>query len=263
MKKIFFALFCTLSINAFAQSMDYPGESIEMLEGKELKVKPLREGFQEYGYKGFFTDDKLKKTYKGKSYATKYEALVNKVFKVVSYKPNYGNYIITLENAETGTLYFKYDKTHDFDYNFEVVGGLTFPEGFFCNYNIIDKKWDSVNVKHYYVSHTPCKEDICLYESSLQYTLYVLITAPSDRKETGLKGLKLTLANGKEVLFPEAEITVESASSQYNYRAQVSVTMAQLQLLKESPMVKKLVGNKEKQIEEGKLIMEYIKCLAK
>ncbi|MFP9098495.1 hypothetical protein ACLI09_05515 [Flavobacterium sp. RHBU_24] len=263
MKNIFFLLLSLISIKVFSQSMDYPGKSIEMLEGKELKVKPGTESTQKNGYQGFYTDEALTKVYKKKSPFTKYEALVGKVFKVLSYKPNYNDYALKLENPETGIIYFKYNKEGDWNYPFEVIGGLTFPEGFFCDKIIVDKEWDSVNVKYYYVSHTPCKEDICLYQSSGRYTLYVLITAPSDRKETGLKGLTLTLENGKEVSFPDATVAVESSMDSYNYRTEVEINYEQLQLLTESPMVKKLVGNKEKQIQNGRLIMEHIKCLAK
>ncbi|KGO91627.1 hypothetical protein Q766_16480 [Flavobacterium subsaxonicum WB 4.1-42 = DSM 21790] len=243
--------------------MNYPGEAVEMLEGKELKVQTLRESLQKFGYEGFYTDETVKKVYKKGSLNTKYDALVGKVFKVISYKPNAGNYIIKLENSDIGTLYYKYDKNRDFDYHFEVVGGLTFPDGFFCKYNKIDKTWNSAAVKYDYVSHTPCTEDICLYGDNNDFAIHVLITASADRKETGLKGLTLVLENGKEVSFPEASVDVESATNMYNYRTSADVNQQQLLLLKESPIAKKIVGNKEQKVEEGRLIMEYIKCLAK
>jgi len=262
MKTFLFTLLYLFTFNAFAQSLNFPGKSIEMLEGKELKVLPQKENQQQYGYKDFYTDEALKKIYKSKNYSTKYEALAGKVFKVVSYKPSKGDYIITLHNDETGTLYYKYNENISSLFKFEVIGGLQFPKDFFCTYNQIDKVFNYDLVKYEYTRYSPTTEGITLYLKDLIYTLKVIIKASSDHRESDMKGLKLLLKNGKEVSFPDAKIAVESSSNDYKYSTTVVVSKEQFGLLKESPMIKKVLGNKEEDIIDGALIMEFFRCLS-
>jgi len=264
MKKLLIAMLSVISITTFAQSPDFPDQNIELLEGKELLLKPLDESSQKYGYKEFYSDEAAKKIYKKGSLFSKYSALAGKTFKVVSYKPEYSDYIIKLSNPDTGIIYYKYNPTRSYDFPFKVIGGLTFPENFFCKYIISDRKFDYDKEEHYYLTHSPCTEDICLYEKEKNYWLHVLITAPSDKRETGLKGVKFILENGKEVSFPNVDVSVTASLSKYDYSAEIrGLKPEELQLLAESPIVKKIVGTKEKEVENGRVIMEYIKCMTK
>ena len=263
MKKIIYLAVLLCGLATFAQ--DFPGEAVEMLDGKELKVKPLSERNKHVGYEGFYTDENCQKLYKKNSYyKSKSTALENKIFKVVSYKPKSGKYIITLSNEETGTIYFRYNPLAESSYEFEVVGGLVFPEGFFCKRIITDKIWNSTAAEYFYSRRTPCREDLCVWESGKDSFIFrILITEESDKKETGLTGVTLYLANGKEVSWPDEKVEVEPSGDYYNYKVAPRITESQFALLSESPIIKKRIGNKEKTVEDGKVIKEYIKCITK
>jgi len=63
----------------FAQN--FPGQDVDLLVGKEIKVVEKAESLQEYGYDGFYKDSNLKKKYACcQSYNSKYKELVNKVY---------------------------------------------------------------------------------------------------------------------------------------------------------------------------------------
>src|SRR4030042_3245393 len=108
MKKIFFIGILISSLNIFAQN--FPGQHPELLVSKEIKVTDLEVDLQKFGYDGFYKDSNLKIEYASlKGIASKYSALVGKVFKVISCEP-YINIIginkfkLKLENTETGIV---------------------------------------------------------------------------------------------------------------------------------------------------------------
>lgn len=260
MKKIILLVFLATSLNCYSQQ-DYPGTSIELLNGKELKVMPRREQLQQYGYGGFFTDKTLKKNYKKSGIGTKHSALVGKIFKIVSYEPHYSDYIITLENSETGILYYSYKTKYD-EFPFQVIGGIEFPDGFYCKEISIDKKFNYNIANYEYTVRTPCIEDICVwYYPDSKYRLHFLITDASPVKETGLKGITIFFKNGTELVIPDAVIEVEPASGKYNFKTLVTLTESQLKILSENIIVRKKIGAHEAEVEGGKKIMELIKCL--
>lgn len=77
MKKLILFSLSILTLNSFGQN--FPGNDIQLLVGKELKVKEVAASLQKYGYDRFFTDIKLKKKYDCcQSYNSKYESLAGK-----------------------------------------------------------------------------------------------------------------------------------------------------------------------------------------
>jgi hypothetical protein len=262
MKKITLLIVMLCSIAMAAQ--DYPGKAIEMLDGKELKVKKLLTPTSiERGYRGFYTDAKYQKIYKKKGFGTDIKALEGKVFKVVSYVKDMGQYTVTLQNNEIGTLYYRYDPTYDREYNFEVIGGLTFPPGFFCDKLLSDRQWISSQAAYIYTAKTPSKNDLSVVESGDGYIFDALLTTDSDSNEARQGGVTLYLANGKEVSWPDVRVEAEVSGKSFNYKAQPVLTAAQIVLLKESPIVRKKIGAIEQPVEKGDMLREYIKCLCK
>ena len=160
MKKIILLLAFFTTIASKAQN--FPADHIELLEGKELKVMPLPESSQPYGYRNFYSDSKLKKVYKEKKHSTPYNVLVGKVFKVLSYEPYLNligqqRYKLKLENEDTGILYYEYDPSFEYDFNFEVIGGLVFSEEFYCE-QIMEKSTSTIEQ----YLETPMKDGVQL-----------------------------------------------------------------------------------------------------
>jgi hypothetical protein len=103
--------------------------------------------------KQFIKDDE-------KSLILDYRKLVGKEFKVLEifeipseYSFSDKNFSLKLENPEIGIIYYKYKTKYEGDFELEVVGGINYPEGFFCSK--IEYKKDKFEHKETY--YTPAE----------------------------------------------------------------------------------------------------------
>ncbi len=128
----------TMVISSYAQSFEsktnFVGGDITKLKGQKLEVLGKSEKSKCYGYDNFFKSKKIveekyassnsKLVYKQGAECSKsnskYEALVNKVFKVTDIIIENGNSFLELTNEEE-ILYFLYDKKYEFNFPFLVV----------------------------------------------------------------------------------------------------------------------------------------------
>lgn len=260
MKKILFSLALACAVQVAAQ--DYPGKNIEVLNDRELVVMRATPNQKEYGYHNFYSDPQLKKVYKKKGFYTKAEAVEGKVFKVVSYSPNGSNYVLKLDNKETGIIYYKYETDNHFRYFFEVVGGENIPDDVFCEQLSIDKTWNSRGAKYIYTSKTGNFNDIIVEETSKNFAMKVTLTDKSDKKEV-IKGITLTLENNEQLQFPDVSIETSPSykDGDYRYDALISLKQQDLDKLTKSKLVKVQIGIHTKEIFEGGLLMRHIRCL--
>ncbi|HEY4874814.1 MAG TPA: hypothetical protein VIH86_04525 [Puia sp.] len=87
MKVKLFGLFLIFSSTIYGQEI-FPANDTSLISGKQLKVKPIAKALQQYGYEGFFKDEKLKKKFECcDGVNSKYNSLVDRVFKVISISP--------------------------------------------------------------------------------------------------------------------------------------------------------------------------------
>jgi hypothetical protein len=266
-----FLLLMAFAVSVTVGAQNYPGEKVELLKDKQLKVLPVEQSLQKYGYKGFYSDEKLKKVYKEKDYATAYDKLVNKVFKVESFEP-YKNslgdtkYKLKLTNPDAGTLYFDYDTKYSHTFPFEVVGGLTFPEGYFCEMEA-EKESATAGVRYY---EFPVQDGfrISHYVAKSLNSISVKINTPLDVKlESGtlLRGVTLVLENGSKVEFPDAEVKVSPRTGGSLLTGMIVLVLsdAKVNLLKEHKITQIIQNKYPREFSEGFTVREYIKCLAK
>lgn len=266
MKKCFYVAILLISVVCFGQN--FPGRSIQLLNGKELKVLPKEERSQKYGYSGFYKDDKLKKAYECcDSYNAKYSSLVGKVFKVVSYEP-YKNSIgtekfkIILENKETGIIYFDYDPSFDHDYPFEVIGGLQIPEDFYCQ-EITETNDKFTGDKRFNTEYSEGVSFVKVVKNNVT-KIYITINEQGSTLNVGKKGLILLLSNSKKIEKPEASITAEvNKYGGYTYSTFVELTKEDLQLLSENVITDNRLYIYDGTIKNGNKLKEYVKCLIK
>lgn len=263
MKKLLLAITTIASLKAFAQ--DYVGKNIQFLEGRELKVIPPAPWDIEYGYPNFFTDAKLQKVYKKQGTRTKAEAITGKVFKLISYTPNGSfDYVLKLENEDTGTLYYKYVGYKNTDtFPFEVIGE-SIPYEAFKDGIEIEKIWSDRTLKYEYFYHLPKIDDIKVSHSgdkTSDYQFKLLMVEPSDRKET-INDVTIFLENKEELKFT-VPVVVEPAitAGQYKYLATFSVTREQMKKLIQSKIVKYQMGNHIRPTYSSGLLMNYFRCL--
>lgn len=262
-------LFIATLFSTISYCQVFPGDLIELLSNKELKVLSKDESLQKYGYDDFYKDEKLKIKFDCcESYNSKYKSLVGKIFKVISYE-SYNNiigalkYKLKIENLETGILYFDYDPKYDFKFPFEVVGGLTLPEGFYCKgiEQTTDKFTGEIKTT------TDYSEGICFVkvEKDKKRKLYLAINETGATLNVGQKGLILLLENNKRIDKPEATIDVKpsSSSSGYIYSAFVELSDADLNLLITNRITDNRLFIYDGTIRNGEKLKEILKCLIK
>ncbi len=264
-------IFLFIGVNVYA--FNFPGNHPELLIGKEIRVLQKSENLQEHGYMSFYTDKEMTRIYaKSHSYSSKYNALVNKVFKVIScteYKVvlSHGlKYRLLLYNPTTGYLYFSYSTYYEHSFPFEVIGGLEYPEGYLCKYvTKIKDKFDGSLTYHtpsYFenISFTRVKSEegvVSMYMSKKTY---------SYERKSGLKGAYILLENGEKISKPKANIKVEYdknrlGSKKYKYSAFFTLTKAEIAKLKAYKITDIRLYIYDEKIKDGEKYRQYINCI--
>jgi len=255
-----------VSFGLFAQN--FPGKDVELLVGKDIKVLPKAESLQEYGYKGFYKDSKLKKKYACcQSYNSKYKALENKIFKVVSFEP-YANSIGTnkfklqIENEETGLIYFDYSSEYEHSFPFEVIGGLDFPEGYLCK--DIEETKDKFNDKITFRS--PISEPITFVKvkDKGQVNTFMRISVYGSTVNVGKTGVIILFSNGEKIERPNAKLDtkVSRHGKGYDYSAFITLTDDDILKLKTNTITDVRLYIYDSTIKHGEKLKEYLKCIS-
>lgn len=256
-----------LLLSAFAFSQNFAGKDVELYINKELKVKPVEANLQSYGYRGFYTDTDLKNVFSnGSGRSSKYESLVDKVFKVLSYeayKNSIGTekYKLKLENAEIGILYYDYDAKVDLLFPFEVIGGLTLPDDFYCKgiTETVDKftgetKYNTNSGGIFFLKVVKDKTS----------KIYLSINQPGATLTVGKKGLTILLENNKKIEKPNADIKANpNGSGGYYNSTFVELTLAEINLLKANNMTDLRLYVNDTEVQNGAKYKELLKCLTK
>ena len=271
-------LFLVLTIWMFSSTLlsaQFPGDDVQLLLGKELKVKSKSKGLQEYGYEGFYKDYELEHKYAPidtyySSSNSKYKSLVGKVFKVLSYKPYTDSireryYKLEIKNPETGIIYFDYDPKYSFRFPFEVVGGLDLPEDFYCKKIEVEKDKFTGDIRY----TTPSVHGFHFIKviSGNITRIYMFIRETDYTCSVGKKGVYLLFDNGSKLSKDDVEIDVEvgDSSDKYLYTAFFPLTESDIKVLSE-----KLITDDRLYIYDGtvstdraKEIRGYLRCLIK
>ncbi|MBZ9728669.1 hypothetical protein LB467_03135 [Salegentibacter sp. JZCK2] len=262
MKNLVLLLIVIIPFYSFAQT-SYPGEQVELLEGKQLKVLEKQEKLQKLGYKDFYVDSWLEKIFAEENHSSEYGALVGKIFTVEKIIPfeRFGRqkYKLRLSNSQTGTIYYAYDPKFSSNYPFEVIGGLAPPDVYFCSKIETKKNKVSGETK----SRTPTEEGITFtkIDKEGETNLFLSIREFGPTLNVGSKGLLILLEDGKKIEKPEAPIEVEKDGANYIYSAFIELTDEDIQKLLESPMTHNRLYVYHGKINNGELFQEYLRCL--
>jgi hypothetical protein len=259
-----------LGLSAFAQN--FPGKKIELLKDKTLKVLPEEESLQRFGYRGFYTDHDLQNVYRKEGTTTLYSALAGKEFKVISYEEfrmgfnnEYLFYKLLIENPETGKLYFKYNPEYSHTFPFEVIGGLAYPEGFFCE-SIVEEKGNVVKEgDRWYEAPMDRGIKLSRYKGQLN-PIYIQVNVPTDvaHDETIVRrGYVITFENGKTIAKPTKElISFKGPTGKTVITTDINLyEESELKLLKEQKIKSVKLDKFEMNLENGFTLREYAKCL--
>lgn len=254
-----------MAVSGLIHAQNFPGEDVELLVGKELKVIPQS---SKMGYSYFFSDEALRKIYKEKGNYTPHDKVAGKVFKVVSYEPlRNDKYKLTLQNSETGTIYYQYSSKYPLAFKFEVIGGLTYPDGYACKKATkrdASAIGDDVESLEY-----PEIEGIkvsTLKDGKSMNFFSIYVKYKNMEYQSGMYGLTIELENGQKLNFNE---TVKEYGQGGNLEKGIGVMVTipveddKSEMLKSNKIVKVTIGGLEMQIKEGIKIQEFIKCATK
>jgi hypothetical protein len=280
-------LIAAINLLTFATSFgqSFPGDNPELLLNKTVKPKEISESLQKYSYKNFFLEfNKEKKQFTknekknkpfplGPSYSlvSDYSKLVGKEFKVIAIyeivpKYSFSNkeYAIEIENDEIGTIFYKYNPEYEHSFELEVVGGLDYPEGYFCKK--IEHKVDKFENKETFF--TPTENGISFIKTieNGKSNIYLSVRVNGSTLNVNEKGLFILFSDGTKISKPAAKIDVDvSSGSGYVYSAFINLTQEEMNLL-----TKKSITDTKLYIYEGTVdnesavkIKEYLKCLMK
>jgi hypothetical protein len=267
MKKLFLLFIAFTCVIAYSQ--DFPANNVDLLNGKQLKIKEKNESSRKYGFRGFYKDKSLdhNKVYGVKGYgsATDYDSLVGKVFKLISaspYKNSIGKerFILEIENPNTGIIYYDYNPTFEYEYPFEVIGGLKYPENFFCNEIEVSKdKFTGetrINSPMHGVYFVKTKKET-------ETHIYLFLRTPGSTANVNIKGVIILLDNGMKIEKPDCKIDVEVGESNYLYSCLIELNNKDIQLLTANKMTDYRLYVYDNTIKNGNTLMEYLKCITK
>ncbi|PWB25428.1 hypothetical protein [Flavobacterium sp. HTF] len=259
MKKLLLFVLIIISIKAQAQ---FPGNHPELLLNKEVKVLPLADVLQQYGYRNFHKNNEMKIVDK----PIKHDLLADKTFKVTEITPfeKYGSkkFILKLESGKDA-YYYEYDPKHDYEYNLEAIGGLQLPEGIYCE----DIKTETDKFTGEVRANSPYSEGFSFMKTIKdgKTTIYLAVNEAGATANVGGKGLFLLLSNGKKIEKPNApiDVKVNKGAKGFLYSAFVPLTTEDIKLLTENQITDNRLYIYDGTVKNGQKLSEYLKCLSK
>jgi hypothetical protein len=267
MKKVILFFLIVLSSISYAQN--FPSKNVEMLLGKDLKLKEKDESLQKFGVTDLYTDYDLKRNFNCCENANnnRYKTLLGKVFRMITFEPYtdvMGNekFKLKLENPEVGILYYEYDPRFELEFEFEVIGGLNYPDGFFCK--DIESNNDMFTGE---ISYSTPFSPVEIHKIVKGNTARTQISLKSNGSFLTLnsKGVIILLENGYRIERPEQKIEVEEARTNdggYRYYTIFDLTENDIKLLAENKIIKYRLFRHDTNVSNGETLMLYMRCIA-
>ena len=262
---------CLMCYSLVLYGDNFPKKDVELLIGKEIKVLPKSDIMKAFGYSGFYVDFDLKNEYAATAdYSSKYEELVGKVFNVVSYDPfvdvlGKEKFILTIENEQTGTLYFAYDPDPFYEslWPFEVIGGLTYSDEFLCKE--INERKDKFTGNITY--HSPIIGAVTFLKLTEKSTAgtYIKINVTGTTINVDKRGAIILLENGETIEKPDAKIEVNADlyGNYYEYSTLIKLTEDDIIKLKQHIITDVRLYIYDREVSNGAKLKGYLKCITK
>jgi len=259
MKKILFALLI-MPILLFGQT--YPKDAIEPLVGKEIKLLPsTSETVIKNGYYNFYDNPDL--SFRSRIKA-KHEKFSNQLFQIKSFKKNAGDskdeISIELYNKKIGTVYYGYKPFSEGFWIFEVIGGLSFHDGYFCR-DIEIKEDKFTGVKKY---NSPTDKHVFFIKE--KDVIYLYLKSHGKTLNINPKGIIILLDDGSKIENNTSIIDVKTDGyGDYNYSVLFPLTADEIKKLSEHQITdyRLYVYDFKIDVGEGWFYREYLKCLTK
>lgn len=229
------------------------------------------------GYKHFYTGDNFNTASsdknwiyeRGEYFGSKYESLVGKVFKVLSYEKYYARngeekFKIKLANSETGLLVYDYSAKFEWDFPFEVIGGLEVKNDFFCDK--VDSSFDKFTGEIKYTGD--CRNEgmsLLKHVNNTSKEIYLSLVVSANTLVLNEKGITILLTNNKRIVKPNAKVDVSvssSTQSNYLYQGFILLNAQDIELLKNERITDFRLYIFDRAIKDGTKIQEFAKCFS-
>ena len=261
-----FFIFVLFSFNSIGQN--FPKKDVGLLMNKELKVIIDSESKDYYSYREFFKDKNLKKGFTNDFALANF---VNEVFLVTQIDPfilDYDNEIpcsrLKLENKKIGTIYFRYISKYEFDFPFEVIGGLKLPEDYYCQE--IEVSVDKFTGETNYQTPLERSYSFTKVKKGNESRIYMRVEGSSLSLVSNAKGLILLLENGFKIEKPDIEIGIDVhplMKGYYQYIAFFELNSSDIELLTKNKITDSRIYVIDSHLIHTKDLKEYLKCLLK
>ena len=172
----------------------------------EVKIRPLTTMQLKYdgGYSDFYTDERCTYVYeKGSQNSTKPEALLDKVFKIVSIKDKGDKYYILKLEGNGTTIYYNYKS--GMPAQFDVLN-LTLPEDYYCDF-VTQENIAATKGREYWAKESLYWVSKRIENGMISYGMILEISV--DEPNAG-SGVTLTLENGAKIEKPKAPVKIDS-----------------------------------------------------
>lgn len=263
MKKLLLIVTLLISLMGYSQ-FQFPETEVNLLLNKELKVI-TSDTYKAYGFRNFYKS--LDFDYKNEL-TKNYDMLAGKIF-TVSAIENYSSttgkpmHKLTLNNAETGTVYFNYNPKNSFEFPFDIIGGIKMPDGYYCDQLTSETDKFSGEVK----TTSKMFQGFMFLKSvkDKKASYYLMVSALAPTAVVGKTGVIILLANGKKIEKPAAKIDIDANKygKDFKYTSLIQLTPTDITLLTSSPMTDARLYIFDSEIKEGIKMMETLKCLIK
>ena len=277
MKKLI--LFSLIILSNFTYGQNFPSTSVELLLGKDLKVREKAESIQKYGYRDFYVSELMKVKYDaGQSDAnTRYESLVGRVFRLIDYKQytdktGAKKFALKVENPETGILYYDYDPRFEEEFEFVVIGGLKYPDGFFDTF--VKSFRDKFKNEKSYSTPQGCDKITFLKTinhpsmfnpNKTKSTIFMQVSEIASDIKLNSQGMTILLENDLRIDIPREKLRVETNSTTegFVYTAFLELRPEHIKMLSENKMTDYRLYLYDKEIVCGYTLKEYLKSIVK
>lgn len=265
--------FLLLLFASIAKAQDFPYTQVSLLEGKTVKPIVISEQSRQFHYKNFyqsydtethsidsFSDPHFLAKSKYSSYSP-YNELVGKEFKVIKIyqQKNKDKFIIELHNEELGTVFYDYNSNYEHDFELEVVGGIEYPEGFFCDKIEVEK--DKFTKKTTYITDTRDGISFFKFTSGSTSNFYISANSAQSSLNTGKKGLFILLENGIKIQKPNAKVKVDVYGTDYVYNVFEQLNKNDISLLKKYKITNVRIYTYDEEVNSGVILKDMFKCL--
>lgn len=264
MRKIYF-LFALLAFSFVSAQESFPFMRPGLLKGKDVKIVDGYSTEKDGYFMGFYSDDQLLKVYMPSKESTRFsdrKELIGKEFNVVNvdtiteeYLGNKKSTRITLQDKAGGKLYYQYNPKNSFDYPFEVIGGLTLPADFYCDY----LKYDDLGgaTTSVFVGQG-CQ--VLKTTMDEQTTYNVMFNFFSKTKTKDIDKVAVLLEDGTRLIFNTTCYPFPNSTTDFKYSFSILVYGKNLAAIKKSKIVSVKAAEAMWQFD-GKKLKGIINCM--